>query len=381
MKIVADENIPFVSECFSSIGQVSLVSGRQITSEVICDADILLVRSITKVDSALLAGSKIRFAGTATIGLEHIDVEYLAEKNIAFASAPGSNANSVAEYVVAALLSVSRKHKIELQDSSIGIVGVGNVGSKVAQKTKALGMKVCLNDPPLQRKTGDVKYLPIEKVFDCDFLSLHTPLTFEGVDKTFHLAGKEFFKSLKSGCVFINTSRGGVVDTNALKTSIASQKLKAAIIDVWENEPNIDAELLRAVDIGTPHIAGYSFDGKVAGMMMLYVAACNYFGLETQYSIEDFLPEPEIPQIKIDCSGGGEQEILHQTVQKVYPINRDDFNTREILMVPQADRGRFFDDLRKNYSVRREFQNTAVIVEDKNSPLAGKLKGIGFKLS
>ncbi len=388
MKIVADGNIPFVKECFSTIGEVKVVAGRQIKPEVIADAECLLVRSVTKVNEKLLAGNPVRFVATATIGFEHIDAEYLAKNKIGFASAPGSNANSVAEYIVAALLSVGKKHKIKLEGKSIGIVGVGNVGSRVAKKCAALGMKVLLNDPPLQRQTGDAKYLPLEKLYDCDFITFHTPLTFEGVDKTFHLADEKLLKSLKAGCVFINSSRGGVMDTQALKDVIKSGKLKAAILDVWENEPNIDTELLRMVDIGTPHIAGYSLDGKIAGMIMIYEAACKYFGVKPQRTIEDFLPAPLVPEIRVESSNKDEQEILHEMVQQVYPINRDDFNTREILMVEAQERGKFFDDLRKNYPVRREFQNTKVIIGGSvpstslrtRQRIADRLEGIGFKV-
>ncbi len=211
MKIIADANIPFVKECFSSVGEVEVLPGREMGPSVVRDAEIVLVRSITRVDSDLLAGSKVRFVGTATIGFEHIDAEYLSRNNIGFASSPGSNANSAAEYVVAALLEIGRRHNIKLEEKTIGIVGVGNVGSRVEKKARALGMKVLLNDPPLQRASGDAKYLPLEELFECDFITLHTPLTFEGVDKTFHLADEKFFKLLKSGCVFFNTSRGGVV--------------------------------------------------------------------------------------------------------------------------------------------------------------------------
>ncbi len=241
-------------------------------------------------------------------------------------------------------------------------------------------MKVYLNDPPLQRQSSDVKYLPLEKLLDCDFITLHTPLTFEGIDKTFHLAEERFFQSLKAGCIFLNTSRGAVVDSRALKSAIKPGRLKAVILDVWENEPNIDTELLEMVEIGTPHIAGYCLDGKIAGMIMIYRAACEYFGTEAKYGLEDFLPEPEVAEIRIDCDSSKEQEIIHQTVQKVYPISRDDFNTRQIPTVPKDQRAKFFDDLRKNYPVRREFQNTKVVLEDKNSRLAGKLEGIGFKI-
>jgi len=381
MKIVADENIPFVKECFASIGDVQTLSGRKITPEGIADADILLVRSITPVNEKLLANSKVKFVATATIGFEHVDVDYLKNRDIGFASAPGSNANSVADYIVAALLSVAQKHKITLEGKSIGVVGVGNVGSKVAKKCAALGMIVKLNDPPLFRQTGDPKYRPLDELFDCNFITLHTPLTREGQDKTYHLADEKFFAYLKTGCVFINTCRGAVHDTAALKNAIRSKKLSAVILDVWENEPNIDCELLRIVDISTPHIAGYSLDGKIAGMIMIYNAACEHFGLKPKHKIEDFLPPPTVPQITIDKTDADSQTLLHEIVRQVYVINRDDFNTREIAMVKPEKRGKFFDDLRKNYPVRREFQNTKIILATEfTEDTENKLKGIGFKV-
>jgi len=386
MKIIADANIPFVVECFSSVGEVKVVPGREITPSVVADADILLVRSITKVGSDLLGGSKVRFVGTATIGFEHIDTEYLSRNDIGFASAPGSNANSAAEYVVAALLWAARKLKIQLEGRSIGVVGVGNVGGRVAAKCAALGMKVLLNDPPLQRETGDAKYLPLEELFKCDFITLHTPLTFEGGDKTFHLADEKFFKSLKKGCVFLNTSRGGVVDTKALKNSISSDKFKAVVLDVWENEPNIDVELLRMVDLSTPHIAGYSLDGKVAGMVMIYKAVCEYFGFKAEFDTDSFLPEPAIRELKVNPNSGDEQEVLGGAVEEIYDIKKDDSNLRWILDKPQGKRGGFFDDLRRDYPVRREFQNTRIILADSGQRTADseriieKLAGIGFKI-
>ena len=384
MKIVADANIPFVKECFSSVGEVEVVGGREIGPSVLRDADIVVVRSVTRVDSDLLAGSKVRFVGTATIGFEHIDTEYLSRSNIGFASSPGSNANSTAEYVIAALLEIGRRHNIKLEGKTIGIVGVGNVGSRVEKKAGALGMKVLLNDPPLQRETGNAKYLSLEEAFGCDFITLHTPLTFEGVDKTFHLADEKFFKSLKSGCVFFNTSRGGVVETIALKGAIKAGKLKAVVVDVWENEPNIDTELLEMVDIGTAHIAGYSLDGKVAGMIVIYKAVCKYFGFKAEFDTKSFLPEPAVPQLEINPQAAGEQDLLRETVEKIYRISEDDLKLRWILDRPQGKRGKFFDSLRKNYPVRREFQNTKVEFAtggtESAENLSKKLKGIGFKI-
>jgi len=381
MKIIADANIPFVLECFSSIGDVEAVGGREITRDVVADADILLVRSITPVFADLLTGSKARFVATATIGFDHIDLDFLRRNCIGFASAPGSNANSAAEYVVAALLEIGHRHKISLEGKSIGVIGVGNVGSRVAQKCRALGMEVLLNDPPLYRQTDDAKYLPIQELFDCDFITFHTPLTFEGIDKTFHLADEDFFNALKTGCVFVNASRGSVVDGAALKSAIQAGRLRAVALDVWENEPNIETELLEMVDIGTPHIAGYSLDGKIAGMIMIYKSACEFFGIEPEFDIEDFLPEPDVKTIELNPNPENQQDALLETVRKVYSIDRDDMRLRQVLHEPAGKKGKLFDNLRKNYPVRREFQNTEVIIECTGDSPAKKLSGIGFKVT
>ena len=339
------------------------------------------MRSITPVFADLMTDSNVRFVATATIGFDHVDVNFLRRNSIGFASAPSSNANSTAEYIIAALFEIGKKHNIALEEKSIGIIGVGNVGSRVAKKCRALGMKVLLNDPPLYRQTDDPKYLSLQELFCCDFITLHTPLTFDGLDKTFHLADENFFKSLKKGCCFINASRGGVVDSNALKSKIQSGHLQAVALDVWENEPIIDTELLGMVDIGTPHIAGYSMDGKIAGMIMIYNSVCKYFGIEPKYSTNDFLPEPEVKTIEINQNFKDNQDALLDIVRGIYQIEKDDTAFRQILNEPAENRSRFFDSLRKNYPVRREFQNTEIIIGDDNSPLANKLRGIGFKVT
>jgi erythronate-4-phosphate dehydrogenase len=380
MKIVADTNIPFVKECCASVGDVVVLSGRDITPQTIAGADALLVRSITRVDERLLAGSSIRFVGTATIGFDHVDVDYLNRSGIGFASAPGSNANSAAEYVLAALLEIGRRKSITLAGKSIGVIGVGNVGSRVAAKCEALGMRVLRNDPPLARQTGDAKYVPIEKLYGCDFITIHTPLTHDGPDKTFHLADETFFKALKPGVVFVNASRGAVVDTPALKTAIKSARLKAVTLDVWENEPDIDVGLLETVDLGSPHIAGYSFDGKVAGMIRIYESLCRHFGLEPRHAIADFLPPADVPRLQVLARGRDDEAIVTEAVEKIYSIARDDRDLRRIFKEPPQTRGKFFDALRKNYPVRRELPNTTIVIDNAPKLLVEKLRGIGFKV-
>jgi erythronate-4-phosphate dehydrogenase len=382
MKIIADQNIPYVKECFSSIGDVTLTGGRDVTPELVKDADILLVRSITKVNADLLAGSSVKFVATATIGTEHVDQSYLDEHGIGFASAPGSNANSVAEYIIAALLTLGKKHSFRLEGKSIGIVGVGNVGSKVEIKCRALGMNVILNDPPLARQTGDDKYRPLDELYDCDFITMHTPLTKDGPDATWHLADETFFDSMKQGAFLINSSRGKVQDEAALKKAMQSGKLGGMVLDVWETEPTVDPWLLQNVDLSTPHIAGYSFDGKVVGMIMIYEACCEHFGLNVGHIATDFLPAPDVPEIRIEKHppAGAEEAAIHSIVQQVYVINRDDFNMREILLQPEDERAAWFDMLRKDYPRRREFQNTTVILPGIECCEVNKLADIGFKV-
>ncbi|MCK4325827.1 4-phosphoerythronate dehydrogenase, partial [bacterium] len=211
MKIVADKNIPFVEEAFGKLGEVATLPGRQINSSAVKEADVLLVRTVTRVDERLLKGSRVRFVATATIGLDHVDLDYLKKKGIGFASATGCNANSVAEYIVAALLIFAQRYEFSLSGKTIGVVGVGNVGSRVVEKAGILGMNVLQNDPPLARKTGESRFRPLEELLQkSDILTLHVPLSHEGEDATYHMANEALFEKMKKGGFFINTSRGAV---------------------------------------------------------------------------------------------------------------------------------------------------------------------------
>ncbi len=381
MKIVADQNIPFVKECCEHLGEVQLVAGRDVTAAMVADADALLVRSVTQVNESLLAGSSVKFVATATIGVDHIDQDYLAAQGIGFASAPGSNANSVAEWVTAALLTVAEKYDFALAGKSIGIVGVGNVGSRVEAKCRALGLEVRLNDPPLARQTGDAKYRSLEELYDCDIVTFHTPLTKEGPDKTAHLAGADFFARLKPGAIFINSSRGGVHDTAALHAAMDQDRLKAVILDVWEGEPKIDSRMLERIDLASPHIAGYSYDGKIAGLIMIYEALCQHFSLSIEHTRQDFLPEPLVPEIVLTDDEEDTQVVLRRVVKQVYDIEADDARTRDILTTSPDQQGCVFDGLRKNYPIRREFQNTVIQCPQGQASLAKILDGLGFEVT
>lgn len=377
MRIIADESIPFAVEAFGHLGEVVTVTGRAVDRNLIRDADALIVRSVTRVNADLLDGTSVRFVGTATIGFDHVDVEYLRGCQIGFASAPGSNANSVAEYVVTGLLVLAWHGDFRLEGRTIGVVGVGNVGSRVVRKAKALGMKVLENDPPLERQTGDPRFLPLEDLFAADILTLHVPLTRTGRDATYHLAGERLIGRLKPGAILINTSRGAVADSDALLRGIESRQLGGLILDVFENEPAINPALVERADIATPHIAGYSLDGKVNGTAMVYRAACEFFGRPVEWDAAAAMPEPPHPRLaaRADCE---DEDALRDLVLTVYDIEADDRRLRKIGELQPPERAAHFDRLRMTYPIRREFPNTTVEVAGIPAILRTRITDLGF---
>ncbi len=381
LNIVVDKNTPFVISAFERLGNVTVLPTTEITNEKVRRADVLLVRSETKVDHVLLEGSCVRFVGTFTIGTDHVDLNYLKERGIAFANAPGSNANAVAEYVVAALLTVTQRKNLSLKGKTIGVVGVGNVGSKVVRVAEALGMRVLLNDPPLARMTGDARFLPLDELMDADFITLHVPLTKGGEDATYHFFGEERISRMKRGSILINTSRGAVVETSAVKHALLENHLSAAILDVWENEPKIDTGLLELALIGTSHIAGYSLDGKVNALRAVHKAVCGFFLASNGRQLDLDLPKPLVERMTIKDTSLSSEEILRQVVCQAYDIELDDKLLRSILSVPRADQGSYFMRLRSEYHVRREFFNTTVEVPKNLEEVGETLKAFGFKVT
>ena len=380
MKIVADENIPYVREAFAEFGEVVTAHGREMDAQTVRDADVLLVRSITKVNAALLDGSRVRFVGTATIGEDHIDKPWLEAQGIGFASAPGSNANSVAEYLTATLLTLAEWREFDPRDKVLGIIGHGNVGTRVEAKARALGMECVLNAPPLERRTGDAKYRPLDELLRrSDIITVHVPLNRAGSDPTYHVLDAAFFEKAKTGCIVVNTARGAVVDGAALREALENGKVGASVLDVWGGEPNIDLNLFANLALGTPHIAGYSFDGKVNGTRQLYEAYCAFSGKTPSWNPRPLLPEPECPEITVNGSGDLMAE-LRKAVLSVYDIREDDKRLRKIITLPAEERGKYFDRLRKEYPRRREFHNTRVQVNPPNTALANALAGLGFTI-
>ena len=376
LKLIVDENIALAAEIFNQFGDVKFVSGRYITNSLLKDIDILIVRSITNVDEELLKNTSVKFVGTATIGIDHIDLDYLKKNNIIFADAKGCNSFSVAEYVVAALLNFSVKYDFLLKDKSIGIVGVGNVGSKVATFAEALGMNVLLNDPPLQRNGDRRNFVELDEILKCDIVTLHVPLNPNGIDKTHHLFDKKILSRLKNDTILINSSRGAVINNLDLYDFIEKKNLKV-VLDVWENEPEINLELLNKVLIGTPHIAGYSYEGKVNGTKIIYDSLCRFLEAGKSFSFELETPQNSIKQFD-ECN---KLEIgLNDLISNIYSILDDDNRLRKLIVMNKNERIKDFDLQRKNYPKRREFNNYTISANKLSSQIRKILTALRFNL-
>ncbi len=373
MKIVADDKIPFLRGALEPFADVFYYPGKDINNEILKDADALITRTRTICNKELLQGTKVKFIATATIGFDHIDTDYCDANHIKWTNAPGCNSGSVMQYIASALVRLSMKHNFDLSEKTIGIVGHGNVGSKVARLASAIGMKVLINDPPLQRN-GDLQngVSLIEIKEKADIITFHVPLKKAGIDKTFHLVDAEFIKSLKFNTLIINSSRGEVVDNSALKLALQNKQIAGAVLDVWEKEPNIDKELLSLVDIATPHIAGYSADGKANGTAMSVQAISDFFGLGLKNWFPSNVPLPQHAEITIDKKTKTEMEILSQFILNTYDIWSDDLRLRNSINTFEKQRG--------DYPMRREFSSYSVKMDSSNISLKEKLQKIGFKI-
>jgi len=377
MKIIADENIPCVEQAFASLGEVSLLPGRSMQTADVRDADLLLVRSVTCVDASLLEGSSVRFVGSATIGFDHVDLDYLQQRNIGFSTAPGSNATSAAEYVVSALMVLSQQQGFEIKGKRVGIIGCGNVGSRVRSKWSALGMRCMINDPPRQLRGIEGHYHTLEDVAQADIVTVHVPLQRGGSHPTYHLIDTNLLQQLPAAAILINTSRGAVADNRALSEVLAQRTDLSVVLDVWENEPAINTRLLQQVAIGTPHIAGYSIDGKLRGTEMIYRAACEFLGAPLQWQVRDALPPATAWQLPV-AAGRPAADVIRETVLSVYDVREDDVRLRELLELSDTERGPAFDRLRKDYPLRREFAESGVSFVNVEDDAMRCLQGLGF---
>ncbi|MDD5697310.1 MAG: 4-phosphoerythronate dehydrogenase [Victivallaceae bacterium] len=371
MKIVADNKIPFLKGVLESRAEVVYLPGDRISPAEVKDADALLTRTRTRCGAALLSGSAVKFVATATIGYDHLDTRWLEANGIGWTNAPGCNSSSVAQYLTSVLLNLAVEHQLSLCGRTLGVVGAGNVGAKVARVGAALGMRVLLNDPPRAEREGPAGFVELaQAAAEADFLTLHVPLTSGGNYPTRQLAGRALFEAMKSEAFFINSARGGVCDQAALKTALKRGKIAGAVLDVWENEPDLDPELLELVDFATPHIAGYSADGKANGTAMSVNALSRFFGLGLDNWYPDNVPLPEKCSATLPAAGSFEEKML-TAVNLTYDVRED---TRRLRQSPAA-----FEQQRGNYPLRREFP--AFSVHGADPETAGALRQLGFKIN
>jgi erythronate-4-phosphate dehydrogenase len=378
MIITIDEAIPYREEAFSGLGEIRPYSGRNLKKEAVRDADALIVRSITRVDASLLEGSSVRFVAAASAGIDHIDLECLKARGVGFSYAPGSNADSVAEYIATAICAFASRRAWTLKEKSIAVIGVGNVGSRVAMKARSLGMEVLLCDPPLQDLTGNPQYKNFEDVLGADFLTFHVPLAMEGPYPTFHMLNRKILDRLSPNQVLINSSRGAVFDNPALKAALQDKRIEGAILDVWEGEPQIDYSLLDRVDIGTPHVAGSSLDAKIRATEMVCTALHDFFGIPSPWDGNHLHAEPEIIYPN---SGHTVQDAVLSVLLQAYDILNDDGNLRKlgsIAAVSEANAG--FERLRSKYRFRPEFRHFIVVLNEQCVQLSGIFEALGFQV-
>jgi erythronate-4-phosphate dehydrogenase len=380
MKILCASSVLFGRECFEPVGEVRVLPDRAIGPETIGDADALVIRSKTPVGRALLrAAPGLSFVGTATAGFDHLDRAALEEAGVAWTAAPGCNAEGVAEWVTAALLECLSGEPETWRGRTIGIIGVGQVGSRVEAKARALGLRVLLNDPPREEREGPAAFTPLRELLAAsDFATLHVPLETSGRWPTAALADESFFRALKPGAVFLNASRGEVVDENALRDALRAGRVGAALLDVFRGEPLCDRRLVELARAATPHIAGYSWDGKLRGTRMVFEALGRHVGGAFRWPAERIAPPPSPPPVAAE-SADGPRDLVRRAVRAVVGLREDDAAFRAGLAGPDAAWREHFEALRKNYRPRREFDALAIRGLGAGHPAGAVLAGLGFQ--
>lgn len=380
MRIVVDASVPAAERCFGELGEVVRLPGREIDADSLKEADALVVRSITRVDEALLSrAERLNFVGTCTIGTDHVDERVLAERGVAFASAPGCNAEAVVDYVLGSLATLAERQGWRLAERRVGIVGVGNVGGRLLARLTAMGIDCLACDPPrvaAEGAEGLAGFVELDTLIDqCDVLCLHTPLVTEGPYPTHHLFDAQRIAALAPGTVLLNAGRGDCMDGQALRQRLAGQGDITAVLDVWEHEPAIDAALADLAAIATPHVAGYSLDGKLRGTHQVYRALARHVGLSARLSLDDLAPPPPVARLVLD-GGLSSEEALRLCLRAVYDVRRDhDSLHRE---ARRQGRAKGFDACRATYPLRREFSTLDITLREGGRELAPLLKAAGF---
>ncbi|MFA1029589.1 Erythronate-4-phosphate dehydrogenase [Pseudomonas syringae pv. helianthi] len=379
MRIVADENIPLLDAFFSRFGEIHRLPGRAMDRAAVADADILLVRSVTPVTREMLDGSPVRFVGTCTIGTDHLDLDWLQQAGIQWASAPGCNARGVVDYVLGSLLTLAEIEGADLTQRTYGVVGAGQVGGRLVTVLKALGWNVLVCDPPRESAEGG-DFVSLDEIMQrCDVISLHTPLSKTGLLPTWHLFDEARLRQLRQGAWLINASRGAVVDNAALHDVLLEREDLQAVLDVWEGEPQVNVPLADLCVLGTPHIAGYSLDGRQRGTAQIYQALCAFLDQPAVIKLDDLLPKPWLAQVSLDAACDPVW-ALSMLCRGVYDPRRDDADFRRSLTGDTASQRLAFDALRKHYPPRREIEGLKVRLEGESQALAQLVRALGAVL-
>ena len=379
MLIVADENIPLLDAFFEGFGEIRRVPGRSIDRATVEQADVLLVRSVTNVNRALLEGTPVRFVGTCTIGTDHLDLDYFKQAGIQWSSAPGCNARGVVDYVLGSLQTLAEIEGADLNQRTYGVVGAGEVGGRLVKVLKGLGWNVLVCDPPRQiAEDGD--YVSLEQIIEqCDVISLHTPLTKSGKGSTWHLFDRQRLDQLKPGTWLINASRGAVVDNAALREVLLEREDLQAVLDVWEGEPEVDVDLADLCVLATPHIAGYSLEGRQRGTAQIYQAFCAHLGQEPSIQLSDLLPPLWLAEVHLNADTDPAW-ALATLCRSVYDPRRDDADFRRSLVGTEEEQRKAFDLLRKHYPARREIDGLKVRINGESAALASIVSALGATL-
>ncbi len=370
MKIVADERIAALDESFGRCGDLVSLPGRRITKQHLLDADALLTRTVTRVDRALTEGTTVRFVGTATIGTDHMDTRYLDHQGIRWAAAPGCNADATAQYTLAHFLLACQRLSRNPLSQRFGIVGCGNVGSRLRRLLESLGIEVIACDPPLEAR-GEPGFSSMEEIYQCDVVSLHVPLTHGGRWPTHHLFNAQSFSRLGPGKLLINACRGDVLEAASLIKWIEGGG--HAALDVWPHEPEIDPQLIEMALVATPHIAGYSLDGKLRATSMIFEQFCQTFNLQ---GYREITPS-EVPELDLQAL---EYPDLEQVILQVCPVERDDRAMRRRMGISGIDRIREYDALRSHYPERRDFACWRLLGKPE-AGLESRLQKLGFSIT
>lgn len=375
--IIADENMPAVEALFNPFGDVKRVAGRGLSHHQVSDADLLLVRSITQVDRPLIQSAKrLSFVGTATIGMDHLDIDYLNHQSIPFANAAGCNADAVVDYVLASIYRYCQKHSLDPTQLVLGIIGVGNVGGRLADRLKQLGVSVLASDPPRAQRDASFEDTPLSQLIEkSDVVCCHLPLSRTGRFPTASLLSKDLLSKMKKGALLVNAGRGPTIDQAGLLSVALERPDVTLVLDVWQDEPRVDSTLVDRTMIATPHIAGYSLEGKLRGTYMLYLSYCQQIGHTPDIPFEAILPDVNLPSLTI-----GPETTPLDLIEAVYDICGDDLRFRESIKGDPSEQPLRFDQLRKQYPIRREFSSLALKghATDKQRKV---FSALGFNLS